>query len=320
MKKYTLEELIQFANDPNPRIRIKAARNPRTPAEILEKLAEDITDTDIISCICSNISTPISVLEKLFNYTDLDLKPYIYTNFHFLIAGSPNLTDEMRNRLLKADTSNIKCILAGNNKTPVHILEKFAEDEDWNVRNSVAENSNTPVHILEKLFEEKEENYTYLIKRSIACNPNVPVHILEKIAENEEYLGYPFDFWRNKKLPASFIEKLFEKRKLEHYDWYEMARHINTPVYILGVFAKIGNDSVRLGLARNRKAPARILEILSDSEEMAIRRNVAANPRTGIRTLRKLTNDKYAVVRKKAVKRLAKKQVNEKRKMQNWLI
>jgi hypothetical protein len=112
--------------------RIDVALNPNTPADILEKLADD-SDWHVRNAVASNRSTPADILKKLSE----DSKEYV------------------------------REAVAWNRSTPAVILERLSEDDYWPVREAVASNRSTPADILERLTKDSY----FTVKSAAFYNP-----------------------------------------------------------------------------------------------------------------------------------------------------
>ena len=98
------------------------AKNPYTPAEILEKLSGDPVNL-VRALVATNPNTPIDLLHKLF-----------------------------------FDEKIVKDGLSGNPSTPTVLLELMSADKDKMVRMRVAENPSTTESILRKMAKDSDIN------------------------------------------------------------------------------------------------------------------------------------------------------------------
>ena len=98
------------------------AKNPHTPVEILEKLADDEVNL-VRALVATNPNTPSATLYKLFE-----------------------------------DEKIVRDGISGNPNAPLDLLEKLAEDSDKLVRLRVAENPTTSKEILQKLANDPDKD------------------------------------------------------------------------------------------------------------------------------------------------------------------
>ncbi len=112
-----LKELAQ-AEDMSARWAV--AKNPHTPREVLEKLAQDPINL-VRALTATNPNTPKDILKSLFN-----------------------------------DEKIVRDGLSGNPSTPAKLLNILADDSDKMVRLRVAENPSTQRETLEKLSRDAD--------------------------------------------------------------------------------------------------------------------------------------------------------------------
>ena len=105
-------------------VRMNAARNPNTPADVLTELAKD-SDCDVRSYAAGNPATPADVLTELAKDSDCDVR--------ISVAGNPN--------------------------TPVDVLTELAKDSDCIVRSYAARNPNKPDYEAEELQFTVKDTY-----------------------------------------------------------------------------------------------------------------------------------------------------------------
>lgn len=131
-----VELLCDIAKNPvDMGARWAVAKNPHTPTEVLELLAND--DINLVrALVATNPSTPAQVLEKFFS-----------------------------------DEKIVRDGLSGNPNTPAKLLKILADDNDKMVRLRLAENPAAPAEILEALCNDADPDVTkaaqiHLEKRS----------------------------------------------------------------------------------------------------------------------------------------------------------
>ncbi|NHK39681.1 hypothetical protein FJR75_09340 [Thermus thermophilus] len=148
-ERRTPEELWQWAKDPKPLVRRRAAENPHTPPEILEGLAED-EDLWVRRAVAANPSTPGETLRKLARDKEISVRK--------AVAGNPSAPAETLAELAKNEDIEfgIGVALAGNPRTPGEALARLAAGEHPRIRETVAKNPSTPGEVLIKLAEDKE--------------------------------------------------------------------------------------------------------------------------------------------------------------------
>ncbi|MRJ03259.1 MAG: hypothetical protein GXO19_03945, partial [Epsilonproteobacteria bacterium] len=98
------------------------AKNPHTPVEVLERLAEDEVNL-VRALVATNPNTPQKVIERLFH-----------------------------------DEKIVRDGISGNPKAPGPILAQLARDRDKLVRLRVAENPATPLEVLRELEQDGDRD------------------------------------------------------------------------------------------------------------------------------------------------------------------
>lgn len=120
----TMVELLKdIAKNPvDMQARWAVAKNPHTPVETLEVLANDAVNL-VRALVATNPSTPSKILEKFFS-----------------------------------DEKIVRDGLAGNPNTPDKILYVLSDDSDKMVRMRLAENPSASQKLLEKLSTDSDED------------------------------------------------------------------------------------------------------------------------------------------------------------------
>ncbi len=120
---------------------IREAEDPETSPERLAALINNKPFYWVRYAVAKNPSTPASVLEKLANDTTND------NGVRRAAASNPNTPPEVLARILKeggwADETTRYC-LAENPSTPPDILKKLADDSEEFIRDLVRKNPNYP--------------------------------------------------------------------------------------------------------------------------------------------------------------------------------
>ncbi len=116
------ELLIALSEVPDMGSRWAVAKNPHTPAEILEKLSRDEVNL-VRALVATNPNTPIHCLYQFME-----------------------------------DEKIVRDGISGNPNAPGELLEKLAQDSDKLVRLRVAENPATPKATLQKLAKDLDKD------------------------------------------------------------------------------------------------------------------------------------------------------------------
>ncbi|MBD2690405.1 hypothetical protein [Anabaena catenula] len=268
--------LEQLSSHPQPEVREAVAKNPNTPTKVLLKLGKEFPDA-----ITANPVFNVLLLEN--------------PESHFVrlsLARSTTTSEEMIAQLSEIEDEEILCAVAGNPKTPLHILEELVENPPrfWDrERNSdiydfdrlfitIHLNPNTSESLLLKLAQRGSSN----VKQAIAQNPKAPLSLLNQFADWRDYAMH-LAIGRNPQVPSAILEKLAGENRNEiremvknHPNVSETAIAIinfiegkpGTPIDLLERLASDRRASVRLLVAAHPSTPAKVLEKLAqDADE-----------------------------------------------------
>ncbi|QDZ41110.1 DUF2779 domain-containing protein [Euhalothece natronophila Z-M001] len=283
----TPEEFFEkLANCGDPKICLQVANNTDISPKLRENLLENFLESDIeeeeevatwLREIASDPKTPEELLEKLANSKNLTVC--------LEVAKNPNTSEESLEKLAKNEHWEVRLEVAKNPYISPELLEILEDDEDLDVREEVAFQKLDMQEIdsdLEKLIyhdydedlAERLDELSPRVLRSLAwsINPeigesiakykNLPSQILEELAfespvfvraeiagrsdlSNEIFNKLATDedtevrarVARNQKTPAPILEKLAEDE--HHWVREEVAANPNTPNYVL---EKLAND------------------------------------------------------------------------------
>ncbi|MCF6201177.1 MAG: hypothetical protein L3J42_03480 [Hydrogenimonas sp.] len=125
------ELLIELSETEDMGSRWAVAKNPHTPVEVLEKLANDQVNL-VRALVATNPSTPSNILQKLFG-----------------------------------DEKIVRDGLSGNPSTPTKYLTALADDSDKMVRMRVAENPSSPTELLKRMLKDLDENVAKAAKANL---------------------------------------------------------------------------------------------------------------------------------------------------------
>jgi hypothetical protein len=120
-------------------------------------------------------------------------------------------------------------------------LEKLGQSKDAYSHSQVAKNPNTPSDVLLNLASSQSQD----VLLALAQNPNTPPAALEKLA--------------NLPIGRSYINGSRPRSPVHEY----VARHSNTPTYLLHQFAQNTDELIRVAVASNPNVPADLLAQLA---------------------------------------------------------
>ncbi|BAY09262.1 hypothetical protein [Calothrix sp. NIES-2098] len=270
------EVLEELSSHPQPEVREAVARNPNTPTETLLKLGKEFPDA-----ITAN---PIFNLLLLEN-----------PESHFVrlsLARSTKTSEQMLARLSQIEDEKILCAVAGNPKTPLHILEQLVEspppfrdddddyyDEDEFDYNhlfiTIAQNPNTSESLLLKLAKKGRSD----VEIAIAQNPKAPLSLLDKFADWRNSSMHQA-LARNPNTPSAILEKLAGENPKEIREMVKKHPNVSeTAIAIINFMEGKPGTSIDL------------LERLASDQRASVRLLVAAHPSTPAKVLEKLAQD-----------------------------
>ncbi|MDR3352426.1 MAG: hypothetical protein LBO00_05355 [Zoogloeaceae bacterium] len=142
------------------RMRLSAAENPETPADLFRKLAED-PDSLVRLRVAGNPSAPADALARIVeqDHRDMDISREV--------AGNPAASADALVRLAQSDYQIVRITVAENPSVPADVLARLAQDSDAVVRWKVARNPSAPVDLLKRLAEDPEA----WVRQGVAENP-----------------------------------------------------------------------------------------------------------------------------------------------------
>ncbi len=267
-----VEELTEFARDPEPKVRENVARNSGAPANLLLQLATDVCE-EVRQCVSFNRATPPDALRQLCK----DAVPQIrqFAAYH---KSCP--TDMLE--ALSADEPKVRGAVAGNPETPVETLRRLASDAACH--DALARNPKVPMEVLAELWSSATADS----REALAHNPSLPVPLLLEIA------ALPEDALRavvaaNPSLPTAAAERLAD----DHAPTVRraVAARDDLPEDIFRRLAAESTPGMAKILAHNPRTPADILAGYVRHPETDVRHGIISNPATPTATLLDLADD-----------------------------
>jgi hypothetical protein len=258
-KKDIPEAFLEWAyqNIKHLRIREAVARNPKTPASLLEELLFDASET-VREGAAKNPSTPQETLQLLRRAG---------MNHDLTVQELPDLS------------------------LPSEVLKGFMKRGLW-VRRLIASHPNTPASVLEALLREKEGSW--MTATLVAKNPSTPPDILRRLAAERSYQKNSVA--RNPKLPEDLAASFFAEvnnRELKE----ALASNPGISLERLLALAQDKNCLVRAAAARHPMLPDEDRRALIADKSLAVRRSVVYSPNITAEELTTLSQDPKPAVR-----------------------
>lgn len=212
---YTPSEiLVELAKDSNEFLRVAVAENLSTPPKTLHRLSKGFRGLNVKKAVASNPKTSVKTLARLagvifkigkFHLTVgrlsgerirmavagnpstplwlleflLSEEEYLMSRVTAVIAGNPNISEEMFEKLVNSDIDMtswaVHSYVAANPALPVEHLRTLASNSKPSVKVVIASRRDTPADILEVLSRSVD----VLVRINVAANVSTPVSVLE---------------------------------------------------------------------------------------------------------------------------------------------
>lgn len=168
-------------------IRTKIVKHKNVTPNLLRKIADDLNTSElsrydvllVLIPLAENPKTPPDVLEKLAKDKSHNL---VSKYLRERVAKNPNTTVEVLNSLAKDEEPKVRQAVAENPNTSIETLKSFVNDKAI-FRQAVALNPNLPPDVLDILSNDTEEN----VRLNVAKNPNTSLETLKSLYETDAY-------------------------------------------------------------------------------------------------------------------------------------
>lgn len=218
-----------------------------------------------ISDAAKDLKTLISLLESLSKADTEDIKT--------MVAGQVEISPDVAGWLAKDESPQVRAEIAINASTPLSILSNLIKDEDGYVRTMTLRNTKTMVDDLAIFSLAKDKNNE--VRREIAMREGLPLKIAKFLAKDE-------DIEVRMEVLENLVGGKFRISVTE------------IPSDILGIVSEFIRDpssQIRQRIASVISLPARLLAILARDQESNVRWCVAKNPATPSKILNILAQD-----------------------------
>lgn len=306
------------------------AHSAFTPALLLTRLAQE-TDPVILQKLAKNPATPAIALEQLAKQKNVPLQQ--------LIASHPNASSYLLNTIDEPWSISIRHALSHNSNTSLLQLERllpkstlaeakgFAQNPNadaelldvlWShyddpfLRAEIARHANCPTSLLERALRSDDP----LLRRKAAASPNLTPqqttdllgdHVAQVRVAATRHLGHANlssanltltgeterrvrrEIARHKELTPDLLEQLAHDQ--DHWVRRWIARHDGCPDHLLAKLATDSQTEVRRGVARNSRTSIDWLAKLATDDETWVRAGVAYRPDLDVNIIEQLAND-----------------------------
>ncbi|MFN6479503.1 hypothetical protein [Nostoc sp. DedQUE07] len=242
--------LLLLENPESHFVRLSLARSTTTSESAIAQLSK-IEDKEILLAVARNPKTSLEILEELVENPPLfcDDENADESDFDELftaIAQNPNTSESLLLQLAEDGSSYVKMAIAENPKTPLSLLNKFA---DWrSMHEAIARNPQASSAILEKLAGENEKEIRDLVKN----HPNVSETAIAIINFIEGKPGTSIDL----------LEQLASDRRASVRRL--VAAHPLTPAKVLEKLAQDTDEDVPFKAANHPNANSTVLEFFAE--------------------------------------------------------
>ncbi len=307
----SLEQLwneLLSSNTPNNLRVLAAARNDRTPVEIL-KLMKDKVEEVRLDVASNPNATEMMLLELMkdeiamvrrrvasnSNATELMLLELMNDKDMMVrrrVASNSNATEPILLELMKDENGGVRQYVASNPNATEAVLLELTKDKDKHVRQNTASNPNATEVVLLELMNDED----VMVRWHVDRNPNATESMLRELVEDG---GVHWSIARNPNAAeAVLLELMNDEDKHIHRN---VARNSTTTEAVLLKLIKDKDKYVRRGVARNPNATETVLLELMNDEDEYVRQNVASNSNATEVVLLELTKDKDTMVRRNVV-------------------
>ncbi len=287
------------------------ARDPRTPADVLARLAASVIDRlastprtayeiELRAAIAANANTPLALLARLaIEHTaevvhnpallfvlveDANALTTVFKDALLRLLAHPDVPVDWLHHAARDKQPWVRRAAARAPSVPAEAQRALANDPDPWVLLDLATNPRLLPHFLEALAQREPPpgKGASPLRRAVAANPSAPVHTLERLAEIDSLLTIVA---ANPALPAYLFESL-----AAHEDPLVRAAVASQPGLSRRLQRQLGLDPDRLvvtALATAGRDPE-LLDQLSLSPELSVRKAIIDNPRAPTSLLKRL--------------------------------
>jgi hypothetical protein len=276
-----VELLRSLSADPDHDVRQAVARNPFTPADIVERLTTDDSvlvrraalqrpdlpsasvirltgddDAEVRSTALGHPSCPTDLSSeqlaldegRTVSFAVLRAAASGAMPRRLAVAHHPLATTRLLAGLAKDDYWQVREAVAGNANASVVVLTRLAGDSDRDVRRAVAAHANTPTSVLDTLVSDGSD----IVRKQALIHPNLAGEgrgfVLSALARRSTRSSSVATRTAAAASPFIPVSDLRHRRQWQSLDWW-----------------------VRYGVAVNERAPHDVLECLADDGHVAVR-------------------------------------------------
>lgn len=303
----------QLADSSYIGIKIELANNPKTPIEILEKLAEVSSSLDMMTDFLRHLAPDItpSLLDKIRKFIDNHQSPELI--IFWMQQGKEfflGILEEWDGLVSSLDESE-KTILEyiASQKSSVEWEGKFTATRRSRSRGRDLPNDerlvelyhklNSLMHLLNMSYNKDRSNEDIIA--ALLGNPSIPAILRSRLWEQSKKA--PDELGRylqdaNLRMALAFNPSLLEVERNQYFQdlistgggiWEKLARNPQTPPDILEEILERGGEKATI--AKNPSTPEVLLRRIADEREDYLWRELAQNPNIPIDLLFQFINE-----------------------------
>ena len=260
--------------------KISAARNRKTPTQVLEQLARD-QDITVRKIVAENPNLPLNSFLELAQDTSIKVRLTLaYKSSRSKITTPVQLLEQ----LAQDESEQVRATVAEHPDTPVEILVRLANDSSLDVKKKLTANLNTPVTVLNRLgLEENIVN---------PRNPNTPGMVLAQAVKRmgskalTNFIKHPV---KGTQMPAETLSELANHQVASVR--YQVAAHPNTSHSTLEQLARDSYIATIRAVASNPNTPSSALKYLANNPDLTTLLSIVRNPNTPARVLTQIVEN-----------------------------
>ena len=282
------EVLRSLFNDPDHDVRQAVARNAASPADVVARLATDVSSL-VRRAALERPELRVEDVVALVGDDDANVRADALGHIHCPpdLARQQKALDEgrrVRVEVLRVAMSGAlprRVSVAKHPQVTTKQLAVLATDQAWQVREAVASNAQASVDLLVSLADDDDRD----VRRAVAAHPRTPEDILHRL------FGDPSDMVRKQVLAHPTLGDHNRARAMS-----ALARRSARAGSPLGRASAASSTLVPVADLRRRR--------LWQSVDFWVRFGVAMNPQTPPAILRRLASDGQTAIREAAKARL----------------
>jgi hypothetical protein len=247
-----------------------------TPSKVLEQLAAETPDEEILALLAAHPRTPRTVLRDLIEKGSETVRE--------TVAANRLVSPQVAAGLAKDPSTRVRLRLAANPGAPMRVLVDLAGDPDPAVRGALLKQKQLDVDVLTKLLADPDP----LVQARAVMTAPLPDRLPLEWADADDEERQALLLLRQD-LADSVLESLCFSPHRE-IQLAALRRRVLYPDELLG-WAENGSPEVRCLIAADISLPEEIQVVVAGDAEAAVRTALAGNPSLREEPARRLLHD-----------------------------